>query len=297
MTTRIFHIGLLGLVVLAGAGTYMVRRNLGTPAPAPADCTRHWLGLSADQGDQIRQDDPGFQREAQDLARTLHDRQQTMIDQVANAATPAGEIRTQAQAVLDAHHALMRRIVQHLLAVRRHVDIHQCTLLNHLSANVMRSPASQEPAGRYGWRGGRGRSGGGAGRGPGGRGGPPWAQGGGRSQGPGRHRYGRVGSTLGLTSAQQARAAATDPNYESEAAELTGQVRDAHGQLAEALEDPNTSDDAVRQKLEAFIALRTQLELRTVDYVLSIRPFLNTEQQQRLIGLSQRGRRWHGGRP
>ena len=50
------------------------------------------------------------------------------------------------------------------------------------------------------------------------------------------------------------------------------------------------------EALEDFIALRSELEMRTVDYVLSIRPMLSTEQQQRLIGLSQRGRRWRGGR-
>ena len=108
-----------------------------------------------------------------------------------------------------------------------------------------------------------------------------------------------MASSLGLTQAQHAEAVRIDPNYESEAARLTQEVRDAHLRLAQALEDPNTSASAVQQTVEDFLAVRTQLELRTVDYVLTLRPMLTTRQQQQLIGLSQRGRgrRWRGGRP
>ena len=84
-----------------------------------------------------------------------------------------------------------------------------------------------------------------------------------------RHRYGQLASSLGLTAAQQAAATQTDPNYAADAARLTEEVRDAYAAFVQALQDLDTPDAQVQQALEAFIALRRQLELRTVDYVLS----------------------------
>jgi Spy/CpxP family protein refolding chaperone len=284
MTKRIFHIGLLSLVLIAGAGAYTLRRNLDVPEPKALDCTRYWLSLSAPQCEQIREDDPGFHEEAEALATTLQGQQEVLIGLVSEAGTPADEIRRQAGAVVEAHHALVRRIVRHLLAVRRHVDVRQCRLLNQVCANVMR------PSGLQG--GGRVRQ-------QRGRGGPPWAEGQGEGMGMGRRqrrRYGQLGSSLGLTEAQQAAATEAYPSYESDAARLAEEVRAAHARLAEVLADAETADAAVEQALEEFIGLRSELEMGTVDYVLSIWPMLSAEQQQRLIGLSQRGRRWRGGR-
>lgn len=282
MATRIFHLGLVVLALVAGTGGYTLRRNLRTRWPQGSDCTRHWLSLSGSQCEGISRDDPGFHAEAKALADSLGNQQQALTDLISDPNASADQIRTQAQAVLDAHHALARRIVQHLLAVRRHVDIRQCTLLNQLCTKVMRpedlpsQEQGQSQPGRYGRQRGRG--------------GPWWRD---RDETWGRHghRYGQLAPALGLTSAQ------ADPNYESEAARLTQEVRDAHARLAGALQDPNTSDADVQQTLDAFITLHSQLEIRTVDYVLKIRPTLGTEQRQRLIGLSRRGRRWHGGRP
>lgn len=284
MAGRIFHLGLLGLVLAAGAGGYTLRRNLGTPGPQTSDCARHWLSLSGSQCEGIGRDDPGFHAESQALAQSLRDRQEGFIRQVSDPNTPADRIRGQAEVVLEAHHALARRIVQHLLALRRHVDIRQCTLLNQLCTEVMRPEdlpnperaQDQDPPGRYGRQRGRG--------------GPWWRD---PNQTWGRHgyRYGQLAPALGLTEAQ------ADPNYESDAARLTQQVRETHALLARAIQDPNAPDWQVQQTLEDFLAAHRELELRTVDYVLRIRPTLGIEQQERLIGLSRRGRRWHGGRP
>lgn len=290
MTRRIFHLGLLALVFIAGTGAYALRQSLGARAPQAADCTRHWLSLSRGQCEQIQQDDPGFHEDAQALSQSLREHQQALIADVSDATTPAEQIRAQAEAVVEAHQALMRRIVQHLLAVRRHADVRQCTLLNQLYANVVQPTALRNGAGPRRQRRGYG--------------GPPWAQGQSEGQGRGmgrgqRHRYGQLASSLGLTAAQQAAATQTDPNYAADAARLTQEVRDAYAAFVQALQDLDTPDTAVHQALEEFSALRRQLELRTVDYVLSIRPLLSAEQQQHLIGLSQRGggRRWRGGRP
>jgi len=289
MTRRIFHLGLVAVVLIAGTGAYALRQSLGPRTPPAADCTRYWLSLTQGQCEQIQRDDPAFHEEAQTLSQSLQEHRQALIADVSDASTPANQIRAQAEAVVAAQQALMRRIVQHLLAVRRHADVRQCTLLSQLYSNVMQPTGPQGGSGprrqRRGW------------------GGPPWAQDTGQGPGMGRgqrHRYGQLASSLGLTPAQQAAAAQTDPNYESDVTQLTQQVRDAYAVFVQALQDLDTLDETVRQALEAFVTLRTQLELRTVDYVLSIRPLLSAEQQQHLIGLSQRGggggRRWRGGR-
>jgi hypothetical protein len=279
MTGRVFHVGLLGLVVIAAAGGYTLRRNIGSHGPQTSDCMHNLLRLSGQQCAQLQQDDPGFQQDAETLAGTLAADQQTLIALVSDTATSAEQIRAQAQVVVDAHGALTRRIVQHLLAVRRHVNIHQCRLLNQLYTEMMQ-PSRDGGPGRYRQR--RGRGG-------------PWGQGPGRGRRQ-RHRYGQLAPTLGLTEAQQTEAARIDPTYDSDAAQLATDVRRAHTQLVQGLEDPNTAEVVVEQALGEFLTLRAKLEMRTVDYVLSLRPMLSAEQQQRLIGLSRQGRRWRGGR-
>ncbi len=282
MASRIFHLGLVALALIAGAGGYTLRRNLGPQTSQGSDCARHWLSLSSSQCKSIERDDPGFHNEAEELSTQLANQQQVLIDLISDPNTSADQIRTQAQAVLEAHHTLARRIVRHLLTVRHHIDIEQCTILNQLFTKVMHPEdlpsqsqnQDQSQPGQY--------------RRQRGRGGPWWRD---QQSSWGRHRYGQLTPALGLTSAQ------TDPNYESDAAQLTQQVRDAHARLTQTLHDPNTSDAEVQQILEDFLTLHKQLEMRTVDYVLNIRPTLGPEQRQRLIGLSRRGRRWRGGRP
>jgi Spy/CpxP family protein refolding chaperone len=107
-----------------------------------------------------------------------------------------------------------------------------------------------------------------------------------------RYRRGHLAPTLGLTEAQQEKSAQLDPAFEADVAQLAEAVRTQHRQFRQNLADPDVSDAAVESSLEELIAARTRLEQRTVEHVLRIRPLLSTEQQQRLIGLSQRGCRW-----
>ena len=76
MASRIFHLGLLALVLVAGAGGYTLRRNLGTQTPPSAECTRHWLSLTGSQCEAIGRDDPSFHDDAETLATSLADGQQ-----------------------------------------------------------------------------------------------------------------------------------------------------------------------------------------------------------------------------
>jgi len=277
MARKLFHLGLLG-VLIAGAATYAVRTNWGPGRTQPAECARRWLGLSGNQCNGIRNEDPHFQEEAQALSQSLQFARRTLADLLADPNSTDDVLRAQAQTVLDAHHRLMRHTVNHLLVVRAYTDVSQCGRLNALCADVMHS--------------GQGRGYGRQGRGPG--------RGMGRGRGMQyRWRRGRgaLAPALRLTEAQQQAAGEIDPNYTTDAAALTEQVRTAYQTLAGTLQDINSPDESVQQALDHFIDVQTMLEERTVDYVLGIRPMLSVDQQQRLIGLSHGGgRRWRGGR-
>ena len=90
-----------------------------------------------------------------------------------------------------------------------------------------------------------------------------------------------------LLDAQQQAADQKDPSFQADTQQLAQAIRQAHEELAQALQDPAIPDNQVSQALEKVIGLQTQLEQRTVEYVLSIRDQLTPAQQQRLMGLSQ----------
>jgi len=109
-----------------------------------------------------------------------------------------------------------------------------------------------------------------------------------------RRRHGCLAPTLALSDTQYERSAQLDPQFETEVTQLADTVRARHRQFAGNLADTGVSDAAIQSSLEDLIAARTQLEQRTVEHVLRIRPLLTAEQQQRLIGLAQRGCRCRG---
>ncbi len=280
MRQRIFHIGLLVVMLVVGAGAFTITHKLGPEQSGTLGCTRQWLGLSQNQCDRIRSEDPGFSEQARELSRALQTQREVLAGLISDPDSDADAIRAVARKVLDAHHDLMRRVVQHLLVVRRHTNPRQCMRLTGLCSGVICSG---------GGRGSQGNQRQGQGMGTGRRG-----MGMGIGQGP-RRRHGRLGPALGLTDEQRKAGAEKDASFEADSVQLAQQIHDAHGQLAQALEDSSAAEGDVQQALEKLIALRVQLEQRTVDYVLSIRPLLDTEQQQCLISLSGGGRRRRSG--
>jgi uncharacterized membrane protein len=268
MTRKLFHLSLLGLVLVAGAGSYAVRRSLDPAQGNSLECAHRWLSLSGSQCRNIRNEDPGFQQEAQALSQSLEQTRETMKAMLADPDSSSTVIRSQAQAVLDAHHALMRRTVRHLMVMREFADVSQCARLNTLCSNAM-----QHGSGR-GMGMGRGRQGHGMGRGM-----------------MNRQRVrGNMNPIVTLTDGQQKALAEINPNNDEEAGQLTQQVIEAHAVFVQTLQDANSPNESISQALEGFIAARTALELSTIDYVLHIRPLLTTDQQQRLIGLCPGGR-------
>lgn len=291
MRQRIFHIGLLVLMLVAGTGAFAVTWTCRNRQRDTMACTRQWLGLSRNQCQQIRSEDPGFAEESQALSQVLSMHRQALVERIADPASDADSIRTTAGKVLDAHHDLMRRVVRHLLVVRCFTDPGQCMRLTNLCSPAFSSETTPAGQGNQ-WRGqgmGQGNQRRGQGMGQGNRY---------RGQGMGRgaqHHYGQLASTLGLTDAQQQAADQQDPSFQADTQQLAQQIRQAHDELAQALQDPAIPDNQVSQALEKVIGLQTQLEQRTVEYVLSIRDQLTLAQQQRLMGLSQGGWRWRNG--
>jgi Spy/CpxP family protein refolding chaperone len=263
MARKLFHLSLVGVVLVAGAASYAVRRNLSSAGQRPMDCARRWLDLSDQQCRNIRSEDPDFRQEAQSLSQTLQGARKALVALVADSQSSDQAMADQAQEVLDAHHALMRRSVRRLMVMRQFADVSQGDRLNTLCSNAMRC--------------GKGR-GMGMGMGPG--------MGMRRGQ---MHGQRALTSVLTLTGVQQQNISKISPNYETECFDLMRQVRAAHMGLSQALQDTDSSDDLIQEALESFIAARTAFEKHTIDYVISIRSLLTPEQQQRLIGLCRGG--------
>ncbi len=269
---------MLGVVLAAGVTSYAVRRNLLSADHRPMDCARQWLDLSRQQCRNIRGKDPNFREEAQALFLTLYEARLVMATLVADAQTSDEALSDQAQLVLEAHHALMRRSLRHLLVMREFADVSQGARLKALCSNAMRC--------------GEGR-GSGMGMGPGRGMGPGMGPGGGMGMMGMRHRQmhgqGALAPALSLTEAQQETINQIAPNFETECLDFMTQVRLAHVALSSLLQDTQSSAESIEQALESFIAARTAFEQHTIDYVISIRSLLTADQQQRLIGLSKHG--------
>jgi len=289
MKRTIFHFGLLVLVLLTTATVFSVTRSLGQRRATDAGGAGQWLCLSGTQCQQIRQEDPGFREQAQQLTQRLQDQQQNLLEQIQDADIPDETILKQSRLVVDTHHDLMRRVVRHLLVVRRYADTQQCLQLRSLCSGALVPGATGERHGR------QARMQHQRGQGPHG---PGWGQGRGMGmgRGMGRGRHQRMQLALALTETQQEEVLQLDPDFDQDVTQRTESVRMLHGQFTQHLMDPNVSDEVIHSSLEELILARTQLEQRTTEHVLRIRSLLSADQQQRLIGLSQRGCRWRGGR-
>ena len=69
-------------------------------------------------------------------------------------------------------------------------------------------------------------------------------------------------------------------------------------ELAAALDKPSSSDQEIRDRVEAAIAASNAIERRTTQYLLTIRQHLSSDQQKQLFGLAaQEVRRGAGGGP
>jgi hypothetical protein len=80
-----------------------------------------------------------------------------------------------------------------------------------------------------------------------------------------------------------------DPEFAQKLKLLRDTLTAKRADLAATLDDPKSTDDGIRAKLEAVIAADASLERSVVDYVLTVRHHLTADQQQRLFGLCAEG--------
>lgn len=173
-------IGLIvaGVSFLATIGTSPETRAANDPH------LNRWLGLSKDQIKAIDEADPGFDKEAAELADTLSQAKGELASALEDDDATDERILERVESAIAAHDALERRVAQHLLNIRSHLAPEQRSRLMGLCAEGVR--ASQRHQYRHGQdanAGGRGQEGSGppAGRGPNG-GGPPEGRGWNRGQ-------------------------------------------------------------------------------------------------------------------
>lgn len=94
---------------------------------------------------------------------------------------------------------------------------------------------------------------------------------------------------LDVGEAQRQQIQQADPGFETEARRLIGQLKADRGALAKRLRDPASSNATLREHLDRAMATEAALEHLVADHVLTIRPILNPEQQQMLLGLVAEG--------
>lgn len=141
---------LLALGIAAGLGTTYAWQTRPTPpaASAPADILGGWLRLPPSQLRALRDIDPGFSAERDELETTLATERETLAALFEQPDADDQAILDQVERVIAAHAALERRVARYLLAVRPHLtDPQRARLFEHAASGV-------REAGRR-WRGGR----------------------------------------------------------------------------------------------------------------------------------------------
>jgi Spy/CpxP family protein refolding chaperone len=293
MKLDVKFIGTLILACIAGVVSFYITRGLNTKTKySNHGSMRKWLAFTDEQDDAIRQSDPDFNTEAAELSLAFIAERQQLARILDAPASSDMQVTAQVERVIEANHALIKRVVAHILAVREHLSPQQQQQLMRLCSNIIRGRAGK---GRLlgGGNGGPGRQhfgpGKGNGRGPG-----RFGQGRGRGQGRRRRHRRRLARNIEFTPEQIQLFEQLDHKFEAESTKLAKTVSDEHEQLALLLETQSTNDNDILEQLEKLLESRARLERRTSRHVLLIRPHLSPEQQKILVGLCANcGRGWN----
>lgn len=142
---------LLILGIAAGLGsTYAWQTRPTSPAAsAPADILGGWLRLPPGQVGALRDVDPEFPADRDELEATLAAERETLAALFEQPDADDGAVLDQVERVVAAHAALERRVARYLLAVRPHLTDPQRARLFERAASGVRE------AGGWRWRGGR----------------------------------------------------------------------------------------------------------------------------------------------
>lgn len=93
-----------------------------------------------------------------------------------------------------------------------------------------------------------------------------------------------VASLLGLDAQRAAAIDGVDPDFSSGLARLREELDDARAALAAAFDDPATTDDQLRARVEATIEASNRLERHVANYLIAIRHQLTPSEQKKLLG-------------
>lgn len=122
---------------------------------------RRFLNLDDEQVQKVRAADPEFRPDMVATFKSMHEARNRLVEVLQNEDSTDEQILTRLDEVLALNARMERRIVDHLLRIRPHLDPDQSRRLMRLCAMHIRSAAMG--------RGGRGGPGGPGGPGPGGR--------------------------------------------------------------------------------------------------------------------------------
>ena len=276
------------IAVIAGFISFYITHSLEVDKSYTSqNAMRNWLALTNEQDNIIRQTAPDFDTEAAELSRDFVAERQQLARLLEASLSSDEQITAQVEKVIEASHALLKRVVTHILAIRKHLSPQQHQKFMRLCSNIISGRAAK---GRLleGNNVGPGKQYFGTGKGRGrGRGRLGQERGKGRGQGQGwgrRHRRGLT-SDIDFTPEQIKTIQQLDPGFKVESTELTEAVFKEHKQLALLLDNLTTNDNEIWQQLETLLEARAQRERRISQHVLLIRPLLSTEQQKVLVGL------------
>lgn len=90
---------------------------------------------------------------------------------------------------------------------------------------------------------------------------------------------------LNVPEAQRRRVAEHDPSFAADVRRLREEVDARRAELAAVLENADSPDELVIQRVEAAIAAKNALERRVARYLITIRQHLTSEQRHRLLSL------------
>ncbi len=286
------------LAVAAGIASFYISRSAAeASASAPEDALSHWLDLTPAQQNTVELTEADFRRKAAELSEAFRRERQILAQLLENTQSSDDQILAQVETVIAAHDNLLQHVVRYILSVRDHLEAGQKAKLLHLCGRMVRGrPAQGRLRGsvngnssteqprrgiqrRRGWGPGQGR-------------GQGWRRdgsGGGQGPGQGQGRRGRrwqgFAPSLALTPEQMQIAKDIDPGYEEESQTLHEKVRLLQEQFAQRLENPDSPDEEVWQRLQEFTTAYHRLEQRTAQHMVLLRSHLTPDQQKILVGL------------
>lgn len=94
---------------------------------------------------------------------------------------------------------------------------------------------------------------------------------------------------LHVSDAQREQVQQADPDFEQDARQLVVRLKAERAELAERLRDPASTNQTLREYLDRAMTTEAALEHLVADHVLRIRPILDADQQQKLLGLVAEG--------